>query len=234
MKTDTKIAIGISSIMIFIGLFLFVWILPFLFVWLSFGTELSNEESLPYLQKAVKYSIFKPQKLYTLETIIPTLLVLDKNKEAISYYEIYEKQHPDNDNLNTKATKTLVTYAYIKTNNYDKALTIAKDTNNLYQQAKIYIATNNLDMAKKTVEEIFSTKTKSKLPYLYVAQIQLKEGYPKSANTSIDKLLLVNPQHTEALETKAEILKALGLTDEYNKYVRKIEKLKKERKIKRK
>ncbi|MBQ8668830.1 hypothetical protein IJ472_03540 [bacterium] len=234
MKTDTKIAIGISSIMIFIGLFLFVWILPFLFVWLSFGTELSNEESLPYLQKAVKYSIFKPQKLYTLETIIPTLLVLDKNKEAISYYEIYEKQHPDNDNLNTKATKTLVTYAYIKTNNYDKALRIAKDTNNLYQQAKIYIATNNLDMAKKTVEEIFSTKTKSKLPYLYVAQIQLKEGYPKSANTSIDKLLLVNPQHTEALETKAEILKALGLTDEYNKYVRKIEKLKKERKIKRK
>ncbi len=234
MKTDTKIAIGISSIMIFIGLFLFVWILPFLFVWLSFGTELSNEESLPYLQKAVKYSIFKPQKLYTLETIIPTLLVLDKNEEAISYYEIYEKQHPDNDNLNTKATKTLVTYAYIKTNNYDKALTIAKDTNNLYQQAKIYIATNNLDMAKKTVEEIFSTKTKSKLPYLYVAQIQLKEGYPKSANTSIDKLLLVNPQHTEALETKAEILKALGLTDEYSKYVRKIEKLKKERKIKRK
>ena len=76
MKTDTKIAIGISSIMIFIGLFLFVWILPFLFVWLSFGTELSNEESLPHLQKAVKYSVFKPQKLYTLETIIPTLLVL--------------------------------------------------------------------------------------------------------------------------------------------------------------
>ena len=210
MKTDSKIAIGISSVLIAIGVFLFIWILPFLFIWLSFGVNLSNVESLPYLKKAVQYSIFRTQKLYTLETIIPTLLVLEKDKEAISYYESYEKLKPTDNDIDTKATKTLVTYAFINTKNYDKALTLAKETNNLYQQAKIYIAIEDLDNAKNTVEKIFSTRTKSKLPYLYVAQIQLKEGYPKSANTSIDKLLLVNPQHTEALETKAEILKELN------------------------
>ena len=58
MKTDSKIAIGISSTLIAIGVFLFVWILPFLFIWLSFGMNLSNVESLPYLKKAVQYSIF--------------------------------------------------------------------------------------------------------------------------------------------------------------------------------
>ena len=210
MKTDSKIAIGISSVLIAIGVFLFVWILPFLFIWLSFGINLSNVESLPYLKKAVQYSIFKTQKLYTLETIIPTLLVLNKNEEAISYYEIYEKLNPSNEDIDTKATKTLVTYAYIRTKNYDKALEIAKDTNNLYQQAKIYIEIDELEKAKETVEKIFSTKTQSKLPYLYVAQIQLKEGYPNSAHNSIDKLLKINPKHVDALETKARIFEVQG------------------------
>ena len=210
MKTDSKIAIGISSVLIAIGIFLFIWVLPFLFVWLSFGVNISNVESLPYLKKAVKYSIFRTQKLYTLERIIPPLIILEKNKEAISYYEIYEKLNPNNEDFATNATKTLVTYAYIRTKDYDKALTIAKSTNNLYQQAKIYIATNDLDNAKETVEKIFSTKTKSKRPYLYVAQIQLKEGHLKSAHNSIDKLLKIKPQHTEALETKAKIFEAQG------------------------
>ena len=210
MKTDSKIAIGISSTLIAIGAFLFVWILPFLFIWLSFGVNLSNVESLPYLRKAVQYSIFRTQKLYTLETIIPTLLVLDKNEEAISYYEAYEKLNPSDEDIDSKATKTLATYAYIRTKNYDKALEIAKETNNLYQQAKIYIAIDELDKAKETVEKIFSTRTPSKLPYLYVAQIQLKEGYPNSAHNSIDKLLKVNPKNTDALETKARIFEAQG------------------------
>lgn len=236
MKTDSKIAIGISSILVAIAIFLFIWSLPLIYSWIALSSPFSNSEQnnkkhtqSEYFKKAVKYSVFKWQKIYTIENLIPTLLLSNEYNEVIKYYEQMEKA-----NIETNIAKSLSTFAYIKVGKYDKALQLAKETNNLYQQAKIYIATNNLDMAKKTVEEIFSTKTKSKLPYLYVAQIQLKEGYPKSANTSIDKLLLVNPQHTEALETKAEILKALGLTNEYNKYVRKIEKLKKERKIKRK
>jgi predicted Zn-dependent protease len=216
MKTDSKIAIGISSVFVALGIFCFAWILPFIFIWSSFGINLSNEESLPYLEKAVKFSVFNAQKRYTIETIIPTLLILEKNKEAIAYYEDYEKQKIAKNNIDSKVVKTLVTYAYIKEGNYEKALSIAKETNNLYQQAKIYIETNDLDNAKTTVEKIFSTKTQSKRPYLYVAQIQLKEGYAKSANTSIDKLLKENPAYLDALETKAEILKALGQTNEYN------------------
>ncbi len=229
MNTDSKIAIGISSVLIAIGIFLFIWILPFLFIWLSFGINLSNVESLPYLKKAVKYSIFRTQKLYTLETIIPTLIVLEKDKEAISYYEIYENLNPDTEDLDAKATKTLVTYAYINTKDYDKALTIAKSTNNLYQQAKIYIATNDLDNAKETVEKIFSTKTKSKQPYLYVAQIQLKEGYPNSAHNSIDKLLKVNPKNTDALETKAKIFETQGNKIQAEIYYLKAKQIKDER-----
>jgi hypothetical protein len=85
MKTDSKIAIGISSVFVAFGIFCFVWILPFIFIWSSFGINLSNEESLPYLEKAVKFSVFNAQKRYTIETIIPTLLILEKNKEAIAY-----------------------------------------------------------------------------------------------------------------------------------------------------
>ncbi len=232
MKTDSKIAIGISSVFVAIGIFFFIWILPFLFIWMSFGTELSNSDSLPYLRKAVKYSMFKAQKLYTIESIIPTLLVLGNNKEAISYYEIYEKLEPHNDDIEVKATKTLITYAYINTKDYNKALTLAKETNNLYQQAKIYIATNDLDKAKETVEKIFSTKTKSKLPYLYIAQIQLKEGYPQSAIESIDKLLNINPQHIEALEVKAKIYEALGKKTQAEIHYLKAKQIKDERKQK--
>ena len=232
MNTDSKIAIGISSILIAIGVFLFVWILPFLFIWLSFGVNLSNVESLPYLRKAVKYSIFRTQKLYTLESIIPTLLVLEKDKEAISYYGIYEKLNPTDDDLDTKATKTLVTYAYIRTKNYDKALEISKETNNLYQQAKIYVEINDLDKAKETVEKIFSTKTQSKLPYLYVAQIQLKEGYPNSAHNSIDKLLKVKPTHIDALKTKAKIFEAQGNKTQAEIYYLKAKQIKDGRKQK--
>ena len=232
MKTDSKIAIGISSVFVAIGIFCFVWILPFLFIWLSFGNNLSNVESLPYLKKAVKYSIFRAQKLYTLETIIPTLLVLEKDKEAISYYESYKKLNPAPDDFNVKATKTLVTYAYIRTKNYDKALEIAKETNNLYQQAKIYIAINEIEKAKETVEKIFSTKTQSKLPYLYVAQIQLKEGHPNSAHNSIDKLLEVNKKNTDALETKAKIFESQGNKTQAEIHYLKAKQIKDERKQK--
>lgn len=232
MKTDSKIAIGISSVLIAIGVFLFIWILPFLFIWLSFGVNLSNVESLPYLKKAVQYSIFRTQKLYTLETIIPTLLVLEKDNEAISYYESYEKLKPTDNDLDTKATKTLVTYAFINTKNYDKALTLAKETNNLYQQAKIYIAIDDLDNAKNTVEKIFSTRTKSKLPYLYVAQIQLKEGYPNSAHNSIDKLLKINPKHVDALETKAKIFETQGNKTQAEIYYLKAKQIRDERRQK--
>ena len=55
---------------------------------------------------------------------------------------------------------------------------------------------------KKAVEKIFSTKKKVPNAYLYVAEIQLKEGYPKSALQSIDKLLTINPKHVDALEVK--------------------------------
>jgi Tfp pilus assembly protein PilF len=113
-------------------------------------------------------------------------------------------------NIETNIAKTLSTYAYIETGKYDKALQLAKETNSLYQQARIYVDTKDLDNAKKTVEKIFSTKKNAPNAYLYVAEIQLLEGHPKSALQSIDKLLTINPKHVEALEVKAKIYESLG------------------------
>lgn len=229
MKTDNKIATGISIGLICLSVILFIFGLPYVLVLGSYSTKPYSAEEVDYLKKAVNCSLLKSQKLYTLNHIIPSLMAQNKVDETIAYFEKYENIYPKTDNLDTRATKTLVAMAYIEKGQYEKALILAESTNNLYQKANIYIKTNKLDAAKKTVEEIFSTKTKSKIPYLYVAQIQLKEGHLKSANESIDKLLTTSPQHLEALKTKAEILKALGKTTEYQKYIQTIEKIKQER-----
>ena len=53
MKKDSKIAIVISSIMILCAVLLFVWVLPFIFVWIAYGDEENCQTD--YLKKAVKY-----------------------------------------------------------------------------------------------------------------------------------------------------------------------------------
>ena len=206
MKTENKIAIGISSVLVAIGILLFLWVLPLIFTWLAFGTSYENRTNeISYLKKAINCSIFKWQKLYTLENILPSLLLAEKYDEAIMYFERMEK-----DNIETSTSKFLVIDAYIKLKKYDKALQLAKEIDNQYKLARIYIDTNDLDNAKKAVEKLFSTKKKVPNAYLYVAEIQLKEGYPKSALQSIDKLLTINPKHVDALEVKAKIYENLG------------------------
>lgn len=225
MDKTKKIVIGVSALILTLVVILILNTLPIIFTIFAYNTQKPySQGELNYLKKAVTCSIFKWQKNYTYENIINEFLLLEDYDEVISYYEKMEKSNM----TISKATKWQVTTTYMKKGNYDTALKLAKETNDLYQQARIYIDTNDLDNAKRTVEMIFSTKTRSKLPYLYVAQIQLKEGYPTSANESINRLLEVNPQHLEALQTKAEILKKLGKTDEYNEYLQKINNRKKE------
>lgn len=226
MNKASKILIGISSTLLTIVVIFILQVLPIIFTSLAYAQKPRSQEELNYLKKAVTCSIFKWQKAYTYENIISTLLLQNKYDDVISYYKKMKKHNI----AISKAAKWEATSAYIKKGDYDTALKLAKETNDLYQQARIYIDTDKLDEAKKTVEMIFSTKTTSKSPYLYVAQIQLKEGYPTSANESINRLLEVNPQHLEALETKANIMKSLGKTDEYNQYIKKIENIKKDRK----
>ena len=206
MKTDSKIAIGISSVLVGLGVLLFIWVLPLIFTWLAFSSSIEyRANEISYFKKAINCSIFKWQKIYSIENIIPSLLVSEQYDEVIKYYEQMEKY-----NIETNIAKTLSTYAYIETGKYDKALQLAKETNSLYQQARIYVDTKDLDNAKKTVEKIFSTKKNAPNAYLYIAEIQLLEGHPKSALQSIDKLLAINPKHVEALEVKAKIYESLG------------------------
>ncbi len=224
MEKGNKIATGISAVLIILAIALFVLGLPYILVMAASTTQPHSIEETNYLKNAVKFSILKNQKIYAIDYLLPSLTAQMKYDEAISYYEKYK-----NYNL-TKASKTIITFAYLQKGEYEKALTLAEENNSLYFKAQAYIKLNRLDEAKKTVEEIFSTKTTSKQPYLYVAQIQLKEGNLKSANESIDKLLSVNSQHLEALETKTEILKALGKTKEYEEYTQKANKIKQDRK----
>lgn len=221
MSKKKKIIVGIVSSLFALLILFVINILPVAFTVLAYTTQkpYSNEE-LSYLKRATVCSIFKWQKAYTYENFIQELRLRNDNKTAIAYYEKLK-----NSNIEIpKVTKGIITLAYIDVGDYDTALQLAKENNSLYNQARIYIDTNELDKAKQTVEMIFSTKTTSKQPYLYVAEIQLKEGYPISANNSIDKLLEVNPQHMEAMKVKAKILKQMGKTDEYNKYIQQIEK----------
>ncbi len=229
MKKDSKVAITISSILITFAILLFIWILPFLYVWISFEIPDKNTQ-INYLKKAVKYSIFPVQKVYTIESIMPSLVLTGQYEQAIKYYIEYEKS--DTNSLIRDAIKHLAAYAYLHTDNYAEALKIAKETNNKTLQAQVYIKIRDFETAKTIVNELLKENPERLMNYRYVAEIQMGENKWKEAEVSINKVINFAPNNIEVLKDKAEISKQLGKTNDYKKYSKKIKEIEYKRQYK--
>lgn len=222
MKKDSKIAIILSSILIAFAILLFIWILPFLYVWIAFGTSDKNSET-DYLKKAVKFSIFQTQKIYTIESIMPSLLLTGQYEQVIKYYLEYKKINTHSAAKN--AIKHLAAYAYLHSENYAEALEIGKETNSKIIQTQVYIKIRDFETAKVLVNEMFKEKPENLMNYRYVAEIQMGENKWKDAEISINKVLSFAPNNLDVLKDKAEISKQLGKTNDYNKYSKKIKEI---------
>ncbi len=218
MRKDTKLAIGISTTLILVGIFIFLWILPFLYVYigiLDFGS--TNVQNTKWDKMAVRYSIFPAQKIYTIESALPGLIVNKEYDTAIEYVEELEKLSSAEPNI-----KYLAAYAYIQKEDYQKALKYAKESNNKGQLAQVYINLKDYKSAKKLVDEMFEQKQVSPRAYIYKAQIEIIENNWTGADKSINKLLIVAPNNREALKIKAKIAHHTGNNTEHKKCIKKL------------
>lgn len=221
MKKDSKIAIVISSIMILCAVLLFVWILPFIFVWIAYGDEENCQTD--YLKKAVKYSIFPAQKTYTIESIMPSLILSGNFDEAIKYYEEYKKTNTDS--IIKNAITRLAGYAYLHSGKYADALEIAKELNDKTFLTQIYIKIGDIDTAKVLLNELLKENPGKIINYRYLAEVQMGEKKWKEAEISINKVLKFAPNNLDVLKDKVEISKQLGKTTDYKKYSKRVKEI---------
>jgi tetratricopeptide (TPR) repeat protein len=117
--------------------------LPFALVWIfpkDFGLK-----SQCMAKFAIKISIFREQKIYTLNNAISQLILSKNYLEAIDYIKELEK-------LNAEGTvhKYLAAYAYMNLGQYDEAL-------------KYAILSNNKKIEKKILNKMREKKNNGKL-----------------------------------------------------------------------
>lgn len=202
--------------MIIAGILMFLYVLPFLYIWASFG-ESENQNKLDLMKKSVTFSIFKFQKIYTMNSALASLVLTKDYYTVIGYYKELEKLDAV-DEGNTY----LAVYSYIQTGEYDNALKYSQLFGNKGQQAQIYIKMKDFKKAKILVNEMLNqTPVKPKV-YRYKAEIEMGENKWKEANLSIDKALKYSPNSMEALQDKVRISKHLGYKEEYKKNLNKL------------
>lgn len=221
MKKDSKIAAVISSIMILFAVLLFIRALPYIYVWIAYGAEKNVQTE--YLEKAVKYSVFPDQKAYTIEAIMPSLVLSGNFEDAIKYYEEYKKTNTDS--IIKNAITHLAGYAYLHSERYADALEIAKELNDKTFLAQIYMKIGDVNTAKVLVNELVKENPEKVMNYRYLAEVQMGENKWKEAEISINKVLEFAPNNLDVLKDKVEISKQLGKTKEYKIYSKKVKEI---------
>lgn len=221
MSKDSKIATALAAGLIAFGVFIFLWILPFLYVYIGMVEQgRTNTHNTKWDKLAVKYSLFYPQKVYTIEAALPSLVLSKDYCTAIKYYKTLEEL-----NAQTPATTYLATYAYIQYGDFENALYYAKKENNLRHLAKIYILTKDYKNAQIVVDKMLAENSPKPQSYLYKAELESRKGNYKVAKTYIDKALIQMQHSIEALQVKANIEKNLGNKKEYKCTLAKIKEL---------
>lgn len=224
MKQDSKIAAIISLCLVAFGVLIFMIILPFLFMWSSLMSQ-DTAESLNLSEKAVKTSVFKFQKIYTMNDALSTLALTGNDDKVIEYFEELEKLEAT-DKLNT----LIAILSYIKVGDLDKALMYAQKINSKNSIAHIYLLKKDYAKASSLVDELLKENSDSIKANLYKSQLLYAEGKWKEADIYIDKVLTRSPSYIEALEEKAKICAKLGKNADAKKYESKAEFLKARRK----
>lgn len=221
MNKDKIITTALATGLIAFGIFIFLWILPFLYVYIGIVEQgETNIHDTKWDKLAIKYSIFYPQKIYTIEAAFPSLIIAKDYENAIKYYKILEEL-----NAQTPATTYLVTYAYIQIGDFENALYYAKQENDLRHLAKIYILMKDYKNAQNIVDKMLDTTSPKPQSYLYKAELESRKGNYKIAKINIDKAIESMQNSIDAWQTKANIEKKLGNKKEYKRAIHKIKEI---------
>ncbi len=217
-KNIFKPANVLSICMILLGIFVFLFIHPFIYSYIGIIEQgKTNVRNTKWDKLAVKYSIFKKQKKFTINSAIPSLILSEEYDTAIEYFQKLEDL-----NIANERNYYFASFAYEHKKDYDNALKYAKKSGDKFREAKVYIKMKDFNNA----EQILNTLSKESpiKPRVYLYQAELKMGQKKwqEANISINKFLKINPNSKEALKVKAEVSKQLGNTKDYQKYTNKI------------
>lgn len=221
----------IFSIIITVVLLLCYYALPFVLVEVAYAQP-NRRISSKYFEKAVSYSHFRHQKVYTIEAIMPNLILAQRYDVAIEYYKQYKAASGGKSFMSPTIT-LMAAQAYFQKGDNNTALKLGEEINNEFFIAKVCVKTKNYKRAMEISQNILKSnrpEVRKELAYLYIGQIQMSEGEWKEANKSIDKVLHVTPENIEALNCKIQIAKKLGNNSDYNKYSAQLKQVEEKRK----
>ncbi len=221
MKRNSKLATTISIAMIAFGIFMFLLIHPFLYIYIGLIEQgKTNVHNTKWDKLAVKYSIFKAQKIYTIESALAGLYISKDYETAIAYINELERLNLDDD-----LHRSLASYIYFKKGDMAKSLEYAKASDNKKQMAKIYIATNDIKNAEILVNELLKDTPITVTTMLRKAELEIAKGNWTIADSYIDKALKVSSNNRDVMRTKIKILNHYGKFQESKKYQNKIDEL---------
>lgn len=205
-----KYIIIISSVLSLF--FIILNILPFWLMWAGItAPEYKNQLSLQKM--AVQTSVFRYQKIYTRNNLLPTLVLSGDYDTAIKYYKELEILNGA-DNFNTK----LVIYSYINIGDYNEALNYASLIKDKSKMAQIYIKMEDYPKAAILVDELMTRKPVAISTYAYKSELEYVQGNIESAEIYANKVLAVSPAYLDVLYLKAKICKRQGKDDDARKY----------------
>ncbi len=217
MKQKIYSVANILSIgLILCGIYIFLFIHPFIYSYIGIIEQgKTNTRNIKWDKLAVQYSIFKPQKKFTINSAIPGLILNKEYDTAINYFKQLENLGLANDK-----NYYLASFAYEQTKDYENALKYAKKSNDKLRETRVYIKMKDFDNAQKLVDDLSKEKPLKPRIYLYQAELYMGQNKWKEANITIDKFLKINPKSVEALQDKARISRRLGNLKAYRKYMK--------------
>lgn len=201
---NVKIKSIVIGLCITLAVFVVIDIIPFVLLWAGLSAQGVSEQIT--LQKwAVKTSVFKFQKIYTRNSILPLLVLTGDYVDAIHYFN--ELEYLDGaDNLNT----SLAIYSYIQSGDYNTALTYAHLIDDKSRTAQIYLKLKDYKKAKIIVDKLLRENPVKISTYLYKSEILFYEGKYADAENYVNKALHMSPAYIDALYLKSRILNKVG------------------------
>ena len=204
MNKTIKVKTIVTGLFIAMAVFVIVDIIPFIFLWAGLSARGTFEQIT--LQKwAVKTSVFKFQKIYTRNSVLPLLVLTGDYVDAIHYFRELELLDGA-DNLNTR----LAIYSYIQTGDYRSALQYAHLIDDKSRAAQIYIKLKDFKKAAILVESLLRENPVKISTYLYKSELLFNEGRYGDAETYVNKALGISPTYVDALYLKSRILNKTG------------------------
>lgn len=221
MRKTSKIATAISVGMIVFGIFMFLIIHPFIYIYIGIIEQAKTTTHHTKWDKlAVKYSIFSFQKKYTMDYALSSLILTEDYDTALDYIHKLEKLKKSD-----VAHKYFASYAYLQKQDFKNALKYAKWCNSENQLAKIYIKTRDIKNAQKIVDKMLNKKNISPNSYVYKSELEMLKGNWHEADKYADKVLKINPKHREALKDKIQISKHFNRLSDVKKYEKTLKQL---------